>query len=84
MKCVMIMIRFCNHFLIEVKTMRRRLFHGFLILVSTIMLLGLLSVGANAAGYPYGQMTFTAMPSNWQNVTVKVGNVTMPLSRSRG
>ena len=61
--------------------MRRRLFHGFLILVSTIMLLGLLSVGANAAGYPYGQMTFTAMPSNWQNVTVKVGNVTMPLSR---
>ena len=61
--------------------MRRRLFHGVLILVSTIMLLGLLSVAANAASYPYGKMTFSTMPTNWQNITVKVGNVTMPLSR---
>ena len=62
--------------------MRRRLFHGVLILISTIMLLGLLSVGANAASnYPYGKMTFTTMPTNWQRITVKVGDVTMPLSR---
>ena len=62
--------------------MRRRLFHGVLILVSTIMLLGLLSVGANAASsYPYGKMTFSTMPTNWQRITVKVGDVTMPLSR---
>ena len=61
--------------------MRKRLFHGLLILVSTMMLMGLLAVGANAAGYPYGKMTFSSMPSNWQNVRVTVGDVTMPLSR---
>lgn len=39
-----------------------------------VALLGLLAVGANAYDYP-------TMPSDWQNVKVTVGSVTMPFDR---
>ena len=81
------MIRFCNHLQIEVNAMRKRLLHILVVLTCTVLMFGALTFGANAAyGKPafkstYGKMSFSSMPSNWQNMRVTVGNVTMPLSR---
>ena len=67
--------------------MRKRLLHILVVLTCTVLMFGALTFGANAAyGKPafkstYGKMSFSSMPSNWQNMRVTVGNVTMPLSR---
>ena len=54
--------------------MRRRLKHIVWLTCCTVLLLGLFAVGANAYNYP-------TMPSDWQNLKVTVGDVTMPFER---
>ncbi len=52
--------------------MRRQLRHLTVIFVCVATLFCVYAFGANAYTYP-------SMPSNWENVTVTVGSVTMPL-----
>ena len=63
----------CN-FLIGVRGMPRRIRRFLLISISAAALFCLFMTGANAYTYP-------SMPSNWEDVQVTVGSVTMPLAR---
>lgn len=54
--------------------MRRHLKHILWMTCCIMALLGLFAVGANAYNYP-------TMPSNWQDIKITVGDVTMPFER---
>lgn len=64
----------CNLLYVGVRDMPSRMRRLLLIFLSAVALFCLFSLGANAYTYP-------SMPSDWQNVQVTVGTVTMPLAR---